>query len=582
MKTRLIASIIVCAFASYVLGQEIMYIEYKDGRSAKEELDNVNKISFHHLDELSSDPIITDISRGLVAYYTFDVGTANDTQNRYNGFLSEGTFITDTPSSDGKALFLKRGERVFIPYAPLNGTSNYTISMWVKDFGSGCLFQTFDSYRYGPSFYVTEEVKGRMYTGRSSSYYNYCTFTASLSNYQSEKWHMLTVVTSTEVNKSSGTSKLFIDGKLIESKTSDTNTNSGAVSMGIGGYFDSWADPMKIDNVRLYDVALSDEEVAGIYQKEKQHAVITVSSQSLYFDKNTDKLSIRLTNNSLRLAEYKTSSKIENLELSSVNSYIKPKESKTIDISIKDRNKVGAFTTGSITIESDGMYYSLPVQIEKGTDAPAVSEDVSRGLQAYYKFDDETIIDSRNGYDGTLTGGTFISDTPNGKGKALHLKRGEYATIAYAPFDGKTNYTISLWIKDFGAGPIVQSYSNYMYGPSLELIEDMSMRAYTGRSSSYYNYLTFSSTLSKYQSETWTMVTVVTTTNYGSSSGISRLYINGQRVNAGTSDTNNNSGAIAMSIGSSGTDPMKIDNVRLYSVALTDEEVMEIYNAEKK
>ena len=179
-------------------------------------------------------------------------------------------------------------------------------------------------------------------------------------------------------------------------------------------------------------------------------------------------------------------------------------------------------------------------------------------------------------------GGTFISDTPNGKGKALHLKRGEYATIAYAPFDGKTNYTISLWIKDFGAGPIVQSYSNYMYGPSLELIEDMSMRAYTGRSSSYYNYLTFSSTLYKYQSETWTMVTVVTTTNSGSSSGISRLYINRQRVNAGTSDTNNNSGAIAMSIGSSGTDPMKIDNVRLYSVALTDEEVMEIYNSERK
>jgi len=582
MKTKLIACILACAFTPYVLGQEIMYIEYKDGRSAKEELGNVSKISFHHLDELPADPITNDISRGLVAYYTFDDGTVNDTQNRYNGFLSDGTFITDTPNGDGKALFLKRQECVTIPYAPLNGTSNYTISMWVKDFGAGSLFQTHDSYLYGPSLYITEEIKGRMYTGRSSSNYNYCAFSASLSDYQSEKWHMLTVVTSTEVNKSSGTSKLFIDGKLIESKTSDTNTNSGAVSMRIGGYFNAWADPMKIDNVRLYDVALSDEEVAAVYQKEIQHAVIKVSPQSLYFNKNTDRLSISLINNSLRLAEYKTSSKIENLEISSVNSYIKAKESKTIEISIKDRNKVEAFTTGSITIESEGMYYSIPVQIEKGTDAPAVSEEVSRGLQAYYKFDDEAIIDSRNGYDGTLTGGAFISDTPNGKGKALYLKKGEYATIAYTPLDGKTNYSISLWIKDFGAGPIVRSYNNYMFGPSLELIEDMRLRTYTGRSSSTYNYLTFSSALSKYQSETWTMVTVVTTTNSGSYSGTSRLYINGQRVNAGTSDTNNNSGAIAMSIGSSGTDPMKIDNVRLYSVVLTDEEVMEIYNAEKK
>lgn len=567
------------AFISFAKGQNIMYIEYKDGKCVKEELSNVEKISFHNLDELPADPVVADISRGLVAYYTFDNGTVNDTQNRYNGFLTSGTFITDTPNKTGKALFLKRGERVFIPYAPLDGTKNYTISMWVKDFGSGYIFQSYSSYSYGPSFYMTEEVQGRIFTGYSNNSYNRNTFSTYLTNYQSEKWHMITIVTNTVGNNTQGTNELYIDGQLIETGTSYTDNNNGAVSMGIGS---SGTDPFKVDNVRIYNVALTQGEVSSIYQKESQPTPITVSVQNLYFDKSTDKQTIELTNNSLRMVEYKTSSKIEDLSLSSVNSYIPAKESKKIVVSIKDRNKIESFTTGSITIESEGMYYSLDVQIEKGVDASPVSEEVSRGLQAYYKFDDETITDSRNGYDGILTGGAFVSDTPIGKGKSLFLKKGEYATIAYAPFDGKRNYSVSLWIKDFGSGYVMRSYDKYAYGPSLQLTEGMNMKFFTGYSNNSYNSLTFSADFSKYQSEEWTMVTIVTTTTGSNSQGTNILYINGHRVNTGVSYTDNNSGAVAISIGSGNTDPFKIDNVRLYSVSLTDQEVMEIYNAERK
>ena len=64
--------------------------------------------------------------------------------------------------------------------------------------------------------------------------------------------------------------------------------------------------------------------------------------------------------------------------------------------------------------------------------------------------------------------------------------------------------------------------------------------------------------------------------------GVCKLYIDGRKADAGTSYTYDNSGAKSMAIGSSDTDPMKIDNIRLYSVALTDNEVMEIYNAERQ
>ena len=580
MKYKTILCIIGCCIASVAMSQEIMYIEYKDGRSVKTEVNNVNSISFHNLDELPSDPAIADVSRGLLAYYTFDNETVNDTQNHYHGFMEKGTFISDTPNGQGKALFLKRGEKVNIPYNPFNELRNHTLSLWIKDFGSGPIFQVYDNYVYGPTLYLTEEVKARAYTG-SSSYDHYCTFSTDLSSYQSEKWTMISIVTSTEDNNSKGVCKLYVNGQLMESGTPYTNRNDGAISMSIGGYAWAWADPMKIDNLRLYDVALTQEEITSIYNIERQPATISLSPSKLYFDKNTSSQTITITNNSLRLVEFAASSSDKKMNLSVINSYISPKSSKTIDVSIKDRNSIDTYTTASVTIESDGMYSSLPVEIEKGSNATQVSEEVSRGLQAYYKFDDGTIKDSRNGYDGNIDGGTFITDTPNGKGKALFIKRGEYANIAYAPLDGKRNHTISLWVKDFGAGFLFQCFDNYRYAPSLFVTEDMLLRAYTG-SSSYDHFKTFKTSLSGVQSDVWTMISVVTSTNGTESLGEVRLYINGQRVDAGKSYTNRNSDAISMAIGGSDSDPMKIDNVRLYGVALTDTEIMEIYNAERK
>jgi hypothetical protein len=78
------------------------------------------------------------------------------------------------------------------------------------------------------------------------------------------------------------------------------------------------------------------------------------------------------------------------------------------------------------------------------------------------------------------------------------------------------------------------------------------------------------------------MITVVTETSEGMTGGVCKLYLDGRKADAGTSYTYDNSGAISMSIGGNETDPFKIDNIRLYSVALTDDEVMEIYNAERQ
>ena len=313
-----------------------------------------------------------------------------------------------------------------------------------------------------------------------------------------------------------------------------------------------------------------------------------VSPQSLSFDKNTDQLSFTISNSNIWANDYKVTNNLDILTVSPASGTIKAKEQQSITVKVNNRQSVTAEQSGKLTVNIGTLTFNIDVSVakyEQGTQPSTEKTDVTRGLQAYYTFDDGTANDSRNGYNGIFNGGTLISDTPSGSGQALFLKKDESVSIPYAPLDGKKNHTISVWIKDFGAGYIFNCNNTYVFGPSLQITEGMQLKHYTGVSWSSDNYKTFTTSLSSYQSEQWTMVTVVTSTEGNNSQGTIRMYINGQRVNSRASYTNNNSGAIAMTIGGSfgdiSTDPQKIDNVRLYSVALTDEEVANIYNFEK-
>ena len=311
----------------------------------------------------------------------------------------------------------------------------------------------------------------------------------------------------------------------------------------------------------------------------------SINPQALTFDKNTEKLTFTITNNNNVAWDYSVSSDLNILTLSPPSGTISAKGNATVTVNVNNRSSITEEKNGGLTVYLNGTNYGqVNVKVDKYDSGSTPSGDVTRGLQAYYSFDDGTAKDSRNGYNGIYNGGKLITDTPNGKGKALFLKKGENVSIPYAPLDGKKNHSVSLWVKDFGAGCLFICYDHYLFAPSLIVTEEMKLRAYTG-SSDYGHYKNFSTNLSNYQSDKWTMFTVVTTTEGSNSQGTCKFYINGQRIDTGTSYTNRNSGAISMSIGgnfgSFMSDPMKIDNVRLYSVSLTDDEVLSIYNSEK-
>ncbi len=211
-----------------------------------------------------------NVVRGLVAYYNFNNGDADDAIGNYHGFMNGGSFITDTPSGSGKALYLKQRQYLSIGSAPIDGRTNYTVSMWVKDFGSGCLMLTQKgNYYTTPSLFITEDIRVKFQTGISNYSQTSKTYSADMSNYQTGKWVMLTIVC--EPSGNTILSTLYINGRRVDSGTSEKTNASGGTAMTIGGSYGNsiWAAPMKIDNVRLYNVNLTDDEVAALYEYEK-------------------------------------------------------------------------------------------------------------------------------------------------------------------------------------------------------------------------------------------------------------------------------------------------------------------------
>ena len=585
--------ILGCLFSCAFFAQEkyVMIVNYNNGNQQVITVDDVKDIDFVQDVESPDNIAPADITRGLELYYTFDNGAPTDQQNNFPAFENGGTYIYDTPSGDGKALLLRKGQYLSIGAAPLDNKSNYTLSFWMKDFGASCVVKTKKaSYVTSPTVCVTEDMRLLYYTGQNNYDTAKKTFSADMSSYQSGQWVMITIVT--EFVKSNQVSNtLYINGRRADAGTSYLSNASGGTAMEIGGAKVDGQEsaPMKIDNLRIYSTALSDDEVNELYTRETMPSRIVVAPQELYFDKETEKLTMTLTNSTTSLKDFTITEDVGILNVKPTKGYVPAQGTQTIDVQVYDRDDVSDFQRGALSLSIDGTYYQLPVTIERGKQAPARKIVVSRGMMAYYTMDDLTVKDQYTyGYDGTLSEGSFTDDTPNGTGEALLLSKGNSVSIAAAPYDTKTSYSVSLWVKDFGAGCFLKAKkSNYLTNPSLFVTEDLKLRYYTGQSNYDTAVKTFSADMSRYQSGQWTMITIVTEPTGSNNQVLSTLYINGQRADAGTSYISSANGGISMEFGGANykgtsSDPMLLDNIRFYGVALTDDEVAEIYAAERK
>lgn len=320
---------------------------------------------------------------------------------------------------------------------------------------------------------------------------------------------------------------------------------------------------------------------------------IDVSPQSLSFDKDTEQLTFSITNNSNRSVDYSVSSNLDILTVTPSAGTLDAGAKNTVTVAVTDRKAVTEKRTGQVTITVEGNTFVVAVSVDKyeeggsGVDPnpntnPEPGEiSTTRGLLAYYTFDndnaDNAYRDNDHGY--IVEKASFITDTPNGKGKALSLERGSFVNIPSNLLDEKNTFTVSLWLKDFGAGFIFRT--EYEWGYFIDQIPISSPSIYVNNedkldiSYSKYGWKTSKFSIKPYQSPDWHMLTVV----WDSSAEKMLIYLDGKRVDS-IGESGIYSQGESMQIG--GTDPMKTDNVRIHSVALSDAEVAEIYAAESK
>lgn len=225
---------------------------------------NSNGESFYGNEQTFTTESSIAVRGGLICYYTYDSGTANDIIGSYNGILFGPSPSGDTPNGLGYSMDFVSVENdyISIPNSPILSTSSGTFNFWIKTVASsGTIFST-SGASYPASLYLaSNKIIWTRNSGISSNTFSTDISTLALNN----QWHMISVFLSSSVMR------LYIDGVLIDVITS-TNQSSmydEAPTARMGAYMPTSTvqTPInaKIDNFRIHNRELTQSEIIQIY-----------------------------------------------------------------------------------------------------------------------------------------------------------------------------------------------------------------------------------------------------------------------------------------------------------------------------
>ncbi len=244
-------------------------------------------------------------STGLVAYYPFN-GNANDESgNGYNGTVSGATLTTDRFNQSDKAYnFFWNGfssDKIQVPgTSGLNfSTGGFSLSAWVKFSGAAS-----GGYNYPiVSKHNCSEQSGyilMLYNDKITFWlagaggYSYI---STPDNYTDGNWHHVAAVYN-------GTNRfIYVDGVL---KTSDAfaYTTPNNANIALGGYNGcNGGFNGKVDDIRIYDAAMTDAQVQAIYISELNGWPLPVTLLNLQ---------VRKTNTTTAQLTWQTATEINN------------------------------------------------------------------------------------------------------------------------------------------------------------------------------------------------------------------------------------------------------------------------------
>lgn len=211
------------------------------------------------------------LTNGLVAYYPFS-GNANDVSgNGNNGTINGPTFEMDRFGDTNSALFFETNSVSTVFFPPI-GTSSRSISVWFN-VAANPQQMTFLSYGGNGDYWGDRFELKIMENGNLALDVSGAGVTIT-SNYKDGKWHQFTVVA--PANTFLTGASLYIDGvpQVNLSYYGNAAINTAGTSPLIMGKFgDSRYLIGSLDDVRIFNRALSSDEVAQLYQLESAQIV---------------------------------------------------------------------------------------------------------------------------------------------------------------------------------------------------------------------------------------------------------------------------------------------------------------------
>ena len=217
-------------------------------------------------DELATEQPITDkpitdaIERGLVAYYSFD-GDFNDySGNPYHATNMGAAWVSNRYGHENKALLFdgsNSGVRLDEGFPEVFDQS-LTVSMWVY-FNDDSRAILFGSYDTANNVNFEKHRRNRLRIWWNDGEVDFYTPDNAITL---QKWHLVTFVR----DKERGKFVIYVDGNEV-ANTSNTGTDvtpAGRFYVGRDSRAGSTVTDGKIDDVRVYNRALPNQEVSGL------------------------------------------------------------------------------------------------------------------------------------------------------------------------------------------------------------------------------------------------------------------------------------------------------------------------------
>jgi hypothetical protein len=221
--------------------------------------------------ETSSDPL----ENGLVAYYPFNGNSLDESGNGIHGGVNGATLCSDRHNKPKSAYSFNGRSWVELPKNKILkfGAGDFSYCAWINTSlvdlkGRVTATIIAEDSNARPHRFLALDYRGRLFFGvRDSDFPSDKILTDNGESIADSKWHQIVGI------RKGAHFKIAVDGNIVKvTENVKVGSSDEEIPVGIGARMDSASKNTfkgSIDDVRIYNRALSAEEVKALYDLEK-------------------------------------------------------------------------------------------------------------------------------------------------------------------------------------------------------------------------------------------------------------------------------------------------------------------------